>query len=84
MNRVVLDDIPFHIELNRLLKSLSIKADSLFASQLLELVETATAIGRPNDVTRQIHIGDSLLLSHEIRQLPALSGNEMSFPRGSL
>ena len=56
MNKVVLDDIPLRIEMNRLLKTLSIKADSTFAREVAELVETATSIGRPKVVYKQAHI----------------------------
>jgi hypothetical protein len=56
MNAIVLDDIPFRIEMNRLLNTLSIKADSPFAREVAELVEMATAIGRPKVVYRKAHI----------------------------
>jgi hypothetical protein len=84
MNTIVLDDIPLRIEMKRLLETLLIKADTTFAREVTELVETATAIGRPNDVTRQIYFGDSLLRSHQVCQLPALSGSKVSYPRSCL
>jgi hypothetical protein len=56
MNTVVLNDIPFQVEMNRLLKSLLIKSDSTFAREVAELVETATSIGRPKVVYKTAHI----------------------------
>ena len=35
LNKVLLDDIPLRIEMNRLLKTLSIEADSPFAREVI-------------------------------------------------
>lgn len=56
MTRVVLDDIPLHIEMDRLLKTLAIKTNSIFAQEVAELVEIATAIGKPKVLYKQAHI----------------------------
>ena len=56
MTRVVLDDIPLHIEMDRLLTTLSIKTNSIFAQEVAELVEIATAIGKPKVLYKQSHI----------------------------
>lgn len=53
---VVLNDIPFQIQMARLLQTLSIKADSTFAREVAELVETATAIGKPKVVYKKAHV----------------------------
>lgn len=55
-NRVVLDNIPLHIEMDRLLKTLSIKANSTFAREVAELVEIATAIGKPRVMYKKARI----------------------------
>jgi len=51
-----LDDIPLHIEMDRLLKTLSIKTNSTFAREVAEFVEVATAIGKPKVLYKQAHI----------------------------
>jgi len=56
MNTVVLKDIPFQIEIDRLLKTLSIKPNSAFAREVAQLAETATAIGKPKVMYKKAHI----------------------------
>ena len=56
VDTVVLNDIPFQIEMTRLFEILSIKANNTFAREVAELVETATAIGKPKVVYRKAHI----------------------------
>jgi hypothetical protein len=74
VDTVVLNDIPFQIQMTRLLQTLSIKADSTFAREVAELVEAATAIGKPKVVYRKAHIDVSLSESYMMSPVKSTSG----------